>query len=95
MGRGQSVIVIVDVVFHLLVEFGAGLCSIQVQVVLLDGSPETLKHQWFGSPKGTDFSQLKPQKLFFIQEKLNHRPRKKLGYLTPYEVFYGNLALNS
>jgi hypothetical protein len=24
-------------------------------------------------------------------ERLNHRPRKKLGYKTPYEVFYENL----
>ena len=22
-----------------------------------------------------------------IEDKLNHRPRKRLGYLTPYEVF--------
>ena len=46
-------------------------------------------------PKGMDFSNLTPQKLYFIQEKLNHRPRNKLGYRTPYEVFYGNFALNS
>lgn len=46
-------------------------------------------------PKGMDFSKLTPQKVYFIQEKLNHRPRKKLGYRTPYEVFYGNFALNS
>lgn len=46
-------------------------------------------------PKGMDFSVLTPQKVYFIQEKLNHRPRKKLGYRTPYEVFYGNFALNS
>lgn len=46
-------------------------------------------------PKGMDFSNLTPQKLYFIQEKLNHRPRKNLGYRTPYEVFYGNFALNS
>jgi transposase, IS30 family len=46
-------------------------------------------------PKGMDFSNLTPQKLHFIQEKLNHRPRKKLGYRTPYEVFFGFFALNS
>lgn len=45
-------------------------------------------------PKGMDFSNLTPQKIYFIQEKLNHRPRKKLGYRTPYEVFYGFFALN-
>ena len=45
-------------------------------------------------PKGMDFSNLTPQKIYFIQEKLNHRPRKKLGYRTPFEVFYGFFALN-
>jgi IS30 family transposase len=45
-------------------------------------------------PKVMDFSNLTPQKIYFIQEKLNHRPRKKLGYRTPYEVFYGFFALN-
>jgi len=27
-----------------------------------------------------------------IQEKLNHRPRKILGYKTPYEVFFAKIA---
>ena len=27
-----------------------------------------------------------------IQDKLNHRPRKILGYKTPYEVFFGKIA---
>ena len=38
----ESVVVVGDVVFDLLVEFGASLGWIQVQVVLLDGPPETL-----------------------------------------------------
>ena len=38
----ESVVVIGYVMFDLLVEFGAGLGWIQVQVVLLDGPPETL-----------------------------------------------------
>ena len=29
--------------------------------------------------------------LEFVMERLNHRPRKKLGYRTPYEVFHENL----
>lgn len=33
-------------------------------------------------PKGMDFSNLTPQKIYFIQEKLNHRPPKKFGYRT-------------
>lgn len=27
-----------------------------------------------------------------IQEKLNHRPRKILGYKTPHEVFFAKIA---
>ena len=38
----ESVVVVGYVVFDLLVEFGAGLGWIQIQVVLLDGPPETL-----------------------------------------------------
>jgi hypothetical protein len=26
------------------------------------------------------------------EEKLNHRPRKVLGYKTPYEVFFGKIT---
>lgn len=38
-------------------------------------------------PKGTDFTQLTPQKLAKIVQLINHRPRKCLNYQTPYEVF--------
>ncbi len=27
-----------------------------------------------------------------IQNRLNHRPRKSLGYKTPYEVFFGEMS---
>jgi IS30 family transposase len=39
-------------------------------------------------PKGTSFSHLQKWDLIHIRDKLNHRPRKSLGYLTPYEVFH-------
>jgi len=26
-----------------------------------------------------------------VQDKLNHRPRKILGFKTPFEVFYGKI----
>ena len=32
-------------------------------------------------PKGTDFSELTDEMLAEIEWKLNHRPRKSLGYL--------------
>ena len=37
------------------------------------------------STKGTDFSELTDEMLAEIEWKLNHRPRKSLGYRTPLE----------
>ena len=36
-------------------------------------------------PKGTNFSELTDEMLAEIEWKLNHRPRKSLGYRTPLE----------
>lgn len=38
-------------------------------------------------PKGTDFSKVTNEELDYYVELLNNRPRKRLGYKTPYEVF--------
>lgn len=38
-------------------------------------------------PKGTDFRRISDAKLAKAIERLNHRPRKCLGYRTPHEVF--------
>lgn len=43
-------------------------------------------------PKGRDVRFVQPKELRWIQERLNNRPRKKLGYLTPNEVFLMNAA---
>jgi len=40
-------------------------------------------------PKGTDFYKVSAQQLRRYVERLNHRPRKCLGWKTPYEVRYG------
>jgi transposase, IS30 family len=37
-------------------------------------------------PKGTDFNQVTEEQLKIVQEKLNNRPRKVLGYRTPNEM---------
>lgn len=42
-------------------------------------------------PKQTDFTNLKKEQIQFIQDRLNHRPRKSLGYKTPAEVFYATI----
>lgn len=43
-------------------------------------------------PKKTKFDEVSDQFIVDIQEKLNHRPRKVLGYKTPHEVFFAKIA---
>lgn len=40
-------------------------------------------------PKGTPFATLTPKRLEGAVYRLNHRPRKRLGWKTPHEVFHG------
>lgn len=40
-------------------------------------------------PKGSSFADITPERIQEVEDKLNHRPRKTLGWRTPYEVFYG------
>jgi len=42
-------------------------------------------------PKGTYFSTVDDQLIVEIQNRLNDRPRKVLGYKTPAEVFFGKI----
>lgn len=44
-------------------------------------------------PKGTDFNQVDKKDLLEIQEKLNNRPRKIIGYKTPKEMIDLELKL--
>jgi len=46
-----------------------------------------LIRQYF--PKGSSFTHITPEIIQEVENKLNHRPRKTLGWRTPYEVFYG------
>ncbi|MFH1188918.1 MAG: IS30 family transposase [bacterium] len=41
-------------------------------------------------PKGKIHGRLKKSDIGLIEDKLNNRPRKRLNYLTPYEVFVKN-----
>lgn len=54
-----------------------------------------LIRQYF--PKGTDFRQVTDSEVRRVVEKLNDRPRKRLGYRTPAQVFLGEYsgALNT
>ena len=40
-------------------------------------------------PKGTKFSMIEQTYFKQVIHQINHRPRKRLGYKTPFEVFYG------
>jgi len=39
-------------------------------------------------PKGTDFATVSDEEIRHVEHLLNSRPRKRLGWKTPYEVFY-------
>jgi len=39
-------------------------------------------------PKSRDFTTITEQAVSHVMNRLNHRPRKRLGFKTPYEVFF-------
>lgn len=43
-------------------------------------------------PKGSSFEDLTDEYIELIQNKLNNRPRKRLGFLTPIEYFITKFA---
>jgi transposase, IS30 family len=45
-----------------------------------------LVRQYF--PKGCDFTGITDQEVTQVMQRLNHRPRKTLGFSTPHQVFY-------
>jgi IS30 family transposase len=60
----------------------------------LNENTNGLVRQYF--PKGCDFRGLTWKEVRRVQERLNHRPRKTLGYRTPHEVFFHkNYALTT
>lgn len=53
-----------------------------------------LIRQYF--PKGMDFTTITQQEISHVMKRLNNRPRKRLGYLTPAQVFFkSGVALQS
>jgi len=49
-----------------------------------------LIRQYF--PKNTSFDSINDKDILYVQHKLNNRPRKKLGFLSPIEFLLINLA---
>jgi IS30 family transposase len=43
-------------------------------------------------PKRTEFENISKNEIMMIQNCLNHRPRKALGYKTPFEVFMNEIS---
>ena len=43
-------------------------------------------------PKKSTFLNVSKDEILMIQNRLNHRPRKILGYKTPYEVFFSEMS---
>ena len=52
----------------------------------LNENTNGLIRQYF--PKGRDFRTITDEELIMAMKKLNNRPRKTLGFLTPNEVFF-------
>lgn len=50
--------------------------------------------RWY-VPKGTDFAHITNEEIQAIENALNNRPRKRLGWRTPLEVFNQSVALES
>lgn len=48
--------------------------------------------RWY-FPKGTDFATISDEAIHAVEKTLNNRPRKRLGWKTPLEVFNGSVAL--
>lgn len=44
-------------------------------------------------PKGTDFNTVSDEEIQRVEYLLNSRPRKRLGWKTPYQVFYENTGV--
>ena len=58
----------------------------------LNENTNGLIRQYF--PKGSDFSTLTQQQVLEVEQKLNNRPRKTLGYRTPSEEFLRLTGVN-
>ena len=43
-------------------------------------------------PKKTSFENISKEEIVMIANKINHRPRKSLGYKTPAEIFYKEIS---
>ncbi|MBA3766493.1 MAG: IS30 family transposase [Acidobacteria bacterium] len=57
----------------------------------LNENTNGLVRQYF--PKKSEFSKISDRQIKKIEDRLNYRPRKTLGYKTPNEVFFERLLV--
>ena len=50
--------------------------------------------RWY-FPKGTDFAKISDESIKAVEDALNNRPRKRLGWKTPLEAFNESVAFQS
>ena len=55
----------------------------------LNENTNGLIRQYF--PKKTDFESITEEKVLFVMDRLNNRPRKTLGFTSPSEMFFSSL----
>lgn len=55
----------------------------------LNENTNGLIRQYF--PKKTNFESITDDKVLFVMDRLNNRPRKTLGFATPHEMFFASL----
>jgi len=53
----------------------------------LNENSNGLLRQYF--PKGIDLTKITDEQVQIAVDRLNHRPRKVLGFRTPHEIFFG------
>ena len=51
----------------------------------------TLPHTREYFPKGESLDDVSERRVLEVYDKLNRRPRKRLGYRTPYEIHYSEV----
>lgn len=59
----------------------------------LNENTNGLIRQFF--PKGSEFTSITDEEVLAVQNNLNFRPRKSLGFKTPHEVFHATITVNS
>ena len=75
-------------IFFVIFEFPALIHGVYTEWITL--SPVNERHNGLLRqyiPKGVSIEKYSPEEILFFADELNNRPRKRLGYRTPEELF--------